>query len=263
MTVSELSNEIYKRYGTVTRARNCFLYTKKGTRLTDLYQENGRAVLGWDGKNAFTHFKNYLSRAQVGSFICEDVSRVTKAVSALLASERQIFYFATKAEAVKAALAISPASTSTYKPWSPAGIDWPSIKSVVLEPPLPWTNTVYILAVSSDTQAPVSIAPENTITIPFALEAGIARAIYNLIEALQVRQEKDWFIYDTVLTKYFERKGPYLFPKVPQEKYNDFVLHCLDLGIIINPDFNQPSIVPFGADKGVFTQLKNSPFVFN
>lgn len=265
MTVSELANEIYKRYGTITRARNCFLYTKKGIRLTDLYQENGRAITGWDGKNAFTHFKNFLSRAQVGSFICEDKSRVAKAVSQLLASNRQIFYFATKAEALKAAVTVSSESTSIYKPWNPANIEWSSVKSVIIEPPLPWTSTVYILAVSTDAESSqsVSTSSENQITLPFALEAAIARAIYNLIEALQNRQEKDWFLYDTVLTKYFERKGPYLFSKVPQDRYNEFVLHCLELGIVINPDFNQPSIVPFGADKGVFTKLKNSPFTFN
>ena len=64
MTVTELSQQIYKRYGPVTRARGCFLYTKKGKRLTDLYQEDGRAILGWEGGSAFTHLKNVLSRGQ-------------------------------------------------------------------------------------------------------------------------------------------------------------------------------------------------------
>lgn len=284
MTINELSTEIYKRYGMVTRARNCFLYTKKGVRLTDLFQENGRAILGWEGGNAFTHFKNILCRGQVGSFICEDSCRVAKAVSELLNSNRQIFYFSSKKAAIKAAISISPASSSTYKPWSPVEQDWSNVTSVVLEPPLPWTNTVYILAVSLSNPAPVSLAtaagvaipapginagvpgietPEDAINLPFALEAAIARSIYNLIAALNTRQEKDWFIYDTILTKYWERKGPYLFTKVTKTQYNDFVLHCLDLGIVINPDYNSPSIIPFGADKGVFTKLKNSPFVFN
>lgn len=263
MTISKLADEIYSRYGTVTRARNCFLYTKKGVRLTDLFQENGRAILGWDGKNAFTYFKNFLSRAQVGSFVCEDSSRVEKAISSLLASERKIFYFSSKKEALTAALKHSPENTSMYKPWK-EGCNWSTVDSVIIEPPLPWTNTVYILAVLNTNQKEVSKEqPENSVTIPFAMEAAIARSIYNLIEALQVRQEKDWFIYDTVLTKYWTRKGPYLEPKIPQEKYDDFVIHCLNLGIVINPDYNSPSIVPFGADRGVFTQLKNSPFDFN
>ncbi len=283
MTINELSNEIYKKYGTVTRARNCFLYTKKGVRLTDLFLENGRAILGWEGGNAFTHLKNVLSRGQVGSFTCEDSSRVAKAVSELLSSDRQIFYFSNKKDALKAALEISPVNTSTYKPWSPANQDWSTIDCVILEPPLPWTQTVYILAAKLTTPTPLSIAtpagiavsapianaglpglqtPATAINLPFAMEAAIARAIYNLIQALQTREEKNWFLYDTVLTKYFERKGPYLTPKMPEKNYTDFVLHCLNLGIVINPDYNSFSIVPFGADKGVFTKLKNSPFIW-
>ena len=96
--------------------------------------------------------------------------------------------------------------------------------------------------------------------LPFSLQAGIARSIYNLIEALSERKETDWFIYDSILTKYWTRKGPYLFPKIPQEDYDRFVLHCLSLEIIINPNYDSPSIVHFGADKGVFTKLKNTPF---
>ena len=32
--------------------------------------------------------------------------------------------------------------------------------------------------------------------------------------------------------------------------------------IVFNPDYREYSIVPFGADKGVFTKLKNSPFIY-
>ena len=60
MIKEDLFKELYNRYGAVTRARGCFLYTKKGVRLTDLYQEGGRAILGWEGGNAFTHLKKYI-----------------------------------------------------------------------------------------------------------------------------------------------------------------------------------------------------------
>ena len=81
-------------------------------------------------------------------------------------------------------------------------------------------------------------------------------------QRLQEREEKDWFIYDPVLTKYFERKGPYLRPKMPEQVYDKFILHCLDLGIAFNPNYNECSIIPFGADRGTFTGLKNTPFAF-
>ena len=263
----QFAQEIYNRFGTIKRCRGCFLYTKKGVRLTDMNQENGRAVLGWDAGNAFTFFKNALNRGVTGSFITEDVSRTDKAVSELLASERKVFYFSKKADALKAGLFFSPEGTSVWKPWGPAEIKWADIPCVIIAPPLPWTDSLYILAVKADVLHSVDSTAAakifaSSIIIPFPLQAAVTRAFYNMIAALQQREEKDWFIYDTILTKYWERKGPYLYPKIPEEKYDSFILHCMDCGVVINPDYHSPSIVPFGADKGVFTKLKNSPFEF-
>ena len=263
MKMNALYEEIFKRFGAVTRARNCFLYTKKGIRLTDMFQENGRAILGWDAGNAFTFLKNTLNRAQVGGFICEDKGRhyrLEKAVSELLQSERKVFVFSSKSDAVAAALAFSE-STGMWRPWISEEVDWTSTDCVVIQPPLPWTDSIYILAVRGDKAAANDKAVRNTIGVPFAVEVAITRSIYNLIAELKIREEKNWFLYDPVLTKYWTRKGPYLYPKIAQEEYDVFVLHCLDCEIIINPDFNQPSIVPFGADRGVFTKLKNNPFI--
>ena len=283
MTQNDLSKLIFNYYGAVKRARGCFLYTKKGVRLTDLFLENGRAILGWEGGSAFTYFKNILSKGLTGSFFCEDrdnPKRIDKAVSELLKSERKVFFFHTKMEALKTGLLFSRDSTCVYKPWAGEDDIYYKSECVIIQPPLPWTNSLFILAVKSDSKIAADCGGENPFggensdinvniasgliseKIPFALETAVTRAIYNLIAEIPARQEKNWFIYDTVLTKYWERKGPYLFPKVPEEKYEDFVKHCLKMEIVINPDYNGFSIVPFGADKGVFTKLKNSPFAF-
>ena len=269
MKLSELSTELFNRYGAVKRARGCFLYTKKGVRLTDLYQEAGRAILGWEGASAFTMFKNVLSRGQTGSFICEEapVSRMQKAISELLASDRIIFCFSSHKDAFEAGLALFPDETSLYRPWNAQNekIKINQQAALIVTPPLPWAQSIYILALDAkkiEENPDRLLFIRNAIKLPFALEVAMTRSIYNLIKALQERQEKDWFIYDPLLTKYWNREGPYLFPKVPQDNYKDFVLHCLDCGLVISPDYNQPSIVPFGADKGVFTKLKNSPFTW-
>lgn len=265
MTVNNFAKAVYDKYGTVTRARNCFLYTKKGIRLTDMFQEDGRAILGWHGDSAYTQMKNAMNRGVSGSFITEDCSRVEKAVSSLFASDRIVYYFNTKQEALKCALLFSETNTSVFKPWLSDSIDWSCVDCIVMAPPLPWTNTFYITSIKINLykeKENLENQIQNRVKLPFPMEAGITRSIYNLIKALQERKETDWFIYDTILTKYWTRKGPYLFPKVPAEKYDDFVLHCLDCEITINPDYKSPSIIPFGADKGVFTKLKNSPFDF-
>lgn len=262
-----LASELTSRYGTVKRARGCFLYTAKGVRLTDLFQENGRAILGWGGKGIFTHLKNVLERGITGSFNTDfsagtkgEKSQLSRACSELFASERKIYAFYDKETAIKAGLSISAAGTSVYRPWNQENTDWRSIDCIVFAPALPWIDSFYILAAKPElvTESAAESICGKRISAPMC--AAITRSVYHLIKALQEREEKDWFLYDTVLTKYWVRKGPYLFPKIPESQYKDFVLHCLDCGIIINPDYNQPSIVPFGADKGVFRALEKNPY---
>ena len=253
MLKEELYQEIYERYGFITRARNCFLYTHKGGRLTDLFQENGKAILGWDGKNGTTFFKNMLSKGLTGGFICEDSPRIDKAVSELIGKNCGVSFYINKAEAVKVAVSAGARNIVAYKPWNMEQEDLGAADAVVIIPPFPWGEDLVILALPDCTA-------HQGLTIPFALQTALTRSIYNLIAELPLRQEKDWFIYDTILTKYWERKGPYLYPKITENKYDEFVKHCLECSIVINPSYNEPSIIPFGADKGVFTKLKNNPF---
>ena len=76
--------EIDTRYGAVKRARGCHLYTSKGRRLTDMYQESGRAILGWGASRAMTEFKNIVNRGITGSFPTDYSARLEKAVKKLL-----------------------------------------------------------------------------------------------------------------------------------------------------------------------------------
>lgn len=325
MDKEKFALEIFKRYGNVKRARNSFLYTAKNVRLTDLYQEDGRAILGWGGSSAFTMLKNALGRGANGSFFTDYSYRMEKAVSTLLASKRKILFFYKKSVVLEIAQNFfsdsddfAPAekfsvkqkicggteefsvsqktpvqtedsnvnqrtSASTekssainqifYKPWilseDGKSINWSEKSLVVLEPPLPWSSELYILAVKSENPKITEILENikskykyEIISIPAPMQAAYARSIYNLIQELQERSEKDWFLWDSVLKNYFVRKGPYLFTKIPQNKYDDFVLHCLDLGILINPCFEKMSIVPFGAERGILTCLKKNPFEF-
>lgn len=246
MNLERYYSEINKRFGNITRARGPFLYTQKNVRLTDLYQEGGRAILGWDS-SAKTVFKNLLSKNLCGSFETAHRAQLQKAVSELLQSKRKIFFFSKKSDVMKRAISLNPESVSFYRPFG--GYDYASVQNVVVEPPLPWTNNFFVLASSRlDLEIPSEFFPP-------ALLAASARALYDLIAAQKQRQEKDFFIYDKILTKFFTRRACWLCPKVPEEKYDDFVLACLDAGVVISPDYNVDSIVPFGAEVGVLKKM--------
>ena len=222
MEISELASEMTKRYGTVKRARGTFLYTQKGIRLTDLYEEGGRAILGWGGSSAFTMFKNVLSRGLTGSFDTDFTPQIKKAVSELLGSDRIIGIFTEKQDALKAALMASPQNTSFWRPWNQENIDWRKVDAVIVEPPLAWTPAIFIAALIPSAESEAALLSSNQKRIPASLATAVTRSIYNIIAALQVREEKDWFIYDPVITKYWTRKGPYLYPKVSEQDYDAF-----------------------------------------
>ena len=202
MNKSVLFTELYNRYGAVKRARGSFLYTSKGMRVTDLYLEAGRAILGWEGGSAFTMMKNIISRGQTGSFICEDKPsyRLQKAVSELFASDRTVFCFSSMQAAFDAGLSLFPDGTSVYRPWNLQNekINIAETAALIFTPPLPWAETNFILAL--DTKR-LQENPEKLLLIrgavklPFALETAYTRSIYNLIKALQERTEKDWTLY--------------------------------------------------------------------
>ncbi len=261
MRLDRYYSEIKKRYGIVTRARGPFLYTQKNVRLTDLCQEGGRAILGWDAA-AYTVFKNILSKGLAGSFETAHFGRLQKAASDLFQSPRKIFLFSSKKAAMEAALLLDANSASVYKPFN--GVDYSAVKNVVYAPPLPWTNNFWILAArdfgQETAQKGAALSGQESVPIsgesfPPALLAAAARATYDLIAALKARQEKEFFIYDKVLTKFFERRACWLRPKIPQEKYDDFLLACLDAGVVVNPDYNSDSLVPYGADNGVLKKM--------
>ncbi|MBP5747634.1 MAG: hypothetical protein J6W63_04635 [Treponema sp.] len=262
-----LRNEIFSRFGNVKRARGNFLYTEKCVRLTDLYREGGRAILGWgaEGSGAFTVFKDVLQRGLTGSFITAMSYRLQKAVSELLFSQRRVFAFSGK-QAVLADAQKFSSDISFYKPWALAqdssSVDFSSTDCVILEPPFPWAGEIELLSVKEELAEENENAAKDLHTTYLApvTEAALARSIYDLIAAIQNYSEKDFFIYDKYISPYWTRKGPYLFPKVERERYDEFVSFCLDCQLVPPPSYDQSGIVPFGADKGVFAKLSKSNF---
>lgn len=275
--IKKLAGLISEKYGVIKRARGPFLYTAKNVRLTDLYQEGGRAILGWgsDSTSCWTVFKNVLSRGINGSFETDFsfsaakkcATPLSRSCSALFGDGRTAVTFSSKEKALKAALSLSVEKTCVYRPWNTQDIQFNGHDCILFAPPLAWAESYWILACKKDilenADEEIRRAVEALSTkIPSPVEAAVTRSVYDLIKAIQVREEKNWFIYDTVLTRYFLRKGPYLYPKMSEAQYDSFVRHCLDCEIVISPDYSVPSIVPFGADKGVFRKLEKSPFEF-
>ncbi len=257
-----LSDEITLQYGSVQRARGCFLYTRSGSRLTDLYLDGGRAILGRGGGRAFTVFKNTMNRGLTGGFDSDALKRLEKAAAALLNSERHVFVQYGLANATESAKRICAERARIWQAWSPDGTDWSGIPAVIVAPPLAWAEDIFLVCIKTDwlQKAPTDENAPPSVRLPAPLYAAFTRAVYDALCAVQERSEKDWFLYDRSIRPYWERKGPYLIPKILEADYIPFVKHCLTCKLVISPAYRVPSIVPFGAHPGVFSALDRTPF---
>ena len=289
-----LTKEISKRYGNVRRCRGCYLYTEKGTRLTDCFLDSGRAILGWDGGKARTAFKNSLERGAAGFYTGSSLSRLATAVKKLLPSEyteiRWLYgsenVYTDNGSAFGAAgnskgaahdavcdadkLAAVKASSVLWRPWLDFSADaeasvtrYPKITMrftserpdiIKIVPPFPWAADICFYAFKDTYTEDGGFVPENAI-LPFPLAEAYTRAFFDMKTALGEYGEAQFKQFTKQLSPFFERKTCYLFPKADIKDYESFVLKALDAGVVISPVKEIPSVVPWKANPGDLKKL--------
>ena len=144
------------------------------------------------------------------------------------------------------------------------GAERPAI--IRLVPPYPWATTLCIYAFRAKPEqgatsatganaaqlAPTlqnaNIPPSDVVPAP--LLAAYARAFCDLKTALGTFGENDFKCFAKQLSPLFDRRACWLFPKIPRADYDTFALRCLDAGIVVSPDYDTPSIIPWRANKG-------------
>ena len=270
-----LKDEIKKRYGNVKRARGIYLYTEKSVRLTDCFLDGGRAILGHGGGKAKTAFKDCFERGANGFYDSGLLPAFEKAVKQLLPRNfTTIRLYTEKTAAPLEGISFSLESSREkaepvlWRPWleisgksteQPTGYpkiqivhnvdgDFPAIVKIV--PPFPYATELCVYAFSTVCgEEMLQNLPKNDI-VPAPLLAAFTRRFYDLKIALGTYTENDFKANSNVFEPFFIRNQCYLFPKLSEEKYKDFVLKCLDIGIVISPDYNVPSIMPWRANPG-------------
>ncbi|HOE07934.1 MAG TPA: hypothetical protein PLU33_03055 [Treponemataceae bacterium] len=254
MEKSVFFEHIRNRYGFIKRCRGPYLYTSKEVRLIDMYQEGGRALLGWREGKSMQVLKNTLERGLWGNYPGLGERRLEKALGAL-------FTHCGAPEFTKFSFLFTSSESSSYEgypllyPWngfSPGeGIEKSDV--VYLVPPFPIPSLV--IAASSS----ASFLPPSQPLSLFIMEA-LSRAVYDLIDSFSVRKNDLWAQYDDLLSPFFTRKGSALYPAVLEKDYDAFVLHCLDCGLVINPSPAYPSFVPYGITTSALKMLSKKEF---
>ena len=181
-----LSEEIFKRYGFVKRARGNFLYTSKSKRLTDLYRAGGNAILGWGGTGGsitpFTMLKNFLNRGLTGFFKTPLAVQTEKALSELFASPRKVFFFYKKEDAFSFCSRSVRAEPYFFVPWKSENFS-SGKEAVIMKLPFAWGTDIFAAALLSESAADDFIPDEKCVLLPPVLLAAVNRSVYDLIKA--------------------------------------------------------------------------------
>lgn len=250
--VMDYQKEIFSRYGNVRRARNFYLYTEKGFRITDMFQLNGRSILGWRNGKSMELFKNIFDRGVLGGFKTSQDNQLEKAIKKLFPFAENFAIFTDN---------FLPSELNDFPLWRP----WSFVEDNQLTylenngfgglkfyPPFPWGNITLVIFMKNCKidSAKIKSFCENTNTLATPLKAAITRSVYDLIAKLSNFSEENFSQYDKNLLQYFTRDGVYLHPKCEEKDYENFWLKALDNKILLSPNYQEPSIVPYGVNLG-------------
>ncbi len=241
-------------YGNVKRLRGCYIYTAKQKRLTDMYLNAGRAILGWKNGSVMQLFKNVFDRGILGDLPNDYVLQLSKALQKLFPYAKQFFVFSSDVNTDDEKLPV-------YRPWEKLNFDIIEESQFVFYPPFPFGNVTIIVSNIEQTVDDDNFSYINGKSIicdlPSPVCAALARAIYDLIAEMPLRTEEDFSKFDKYLLSDFSRNGPYLYPKCDKTSYDSLFLRYLKAGILLSPDFANPSIVPIRANPGDLKKVED------
>ena len=240
----------------------CF-YIQSGTRITDLWLDNGRAILGWGAGNARMYFKTALIEVLLPSG-----DKYSQKLDALCELYLMILHFCiyTDKKVDKAFLCsnmVNHKKIPVYLPWLNYGIDDNSLseskikkeflsnKETCVEIVLPfsWQPATLLAFRNSELQPKIPLSD----SMPAPLCEAFCRSLYDLRLELPRRTAEDWALFDKDFAPYWHRTGPYLSYKGEKENYHDFFIHCLEQKLLIAPSYDMFSIVPYDVNEGVFS----------
>ena len=245
----------------ILRARDFHLYTEGGKRLTDLWLEGGRALLGHKPPKVLVELKNAAERGLFCSLPHPMERRFLKALEVLFPGRVFRLYTdeSSRSRALKEAGFSEEDEVFTWRPFLNDGGQLPS----VLEPVLPWPQGPAVLVLERSMEASF---PSGDL-VPPVLLAPAARALYNLASELKAPAPNRGCPRYHKIAKalggqkaenyIWRRNGIYLTVEegTNREKYKELFLRFLEGSFLIPPSPCEPLILPGAMSDGEESRL--------
>jgi hypothetical protein len=249
----------------VRRARGYRLYDYQGRRYLDLWQGGGRVLLGHRSLHLTHLLKNVLSRGLLADLPSLYGSRLERALAGLLPDFPQVRI----ASCLPAALALASrylgrelrmeeirdpaldpaggnpaAEVAWWRPlvgWEPAAAELPR----VLLPVLPFAASGAPVAVCFRGPLPADFPPSEPVS-PVLL-AGAARCLFDLRRYRRPEWARDDLLKEAAG---WSQRGIYVSARCAGERYGELFAAFLRRGVLLNPRWPGPSILPAEASEG-------------
>jgi hypothetical protein len=177
----EIDVELFRLMPEIHRARGWRLYAKDGSRIVDLWQYGGRALLGHTPPGLLRAFKNSAERGLFAPFPHFAEGRLRKALAVLLPGRRFRFY--SGGDGLGAALAAAesarPGCGRDFVLWRPF-LELPAGPLFVPVLPFPFPGAPAVLALDPELDSVLEGVVAAEIISPTALAAA-ARCVWDLI----------------------------------------------------------------------------------
>jgi hypothetical protein len=240
----------------IRRARGWRLYAEDGRRFLDLWADGGRTVAGRRTGSQGRLAKELLDRGLVSDFSSFWEERLLKELSSWLPLYAEFRFYAAESEILSRLNA--PASCIGRKrPFgSWLGEEAPEAGLAFVTLPLApaWSFAVLAVPEGHDGANLPQSTPQATIKLALATRA---LAEFRIFE--REVGEPHWSRVDKDIAGLFARKGPWLFPLYPEAAHAQIFQACLAAGLIISPNYSEPSCVPGEFDSGEIAALGKLP----
>ncbi|AEF85958.1 conserved hypothetical protein [Treponema primitia ZAS-2] len=247
----------------VLRARDFHLYTQDGSRLLDLWQYGGKAILGHTPPGVLRSFKNSAERGLFAPLPHPQERRFIKALSILLPGmDFRLYNSDTELRNDLNAAGFPTDAPLLWRPFLDEAL--PADRPLIPVLPLPWPGAPLVLALPTALLATLPEFPALLATqlpaqlLSPAILAAATRGIHDLIAASPARGRVKYPRIEQALTASpWQQRGIYLYyrERLEDEEWSGLFRQFLEQGFLLPPSQDQPLILPGILSAGEETKL--------
>jgi len=218
------------------RAREYHLYDDTGKRYLDLWQNDGRAVMGHRPGKFSQYFKNSISRGMWADYPCPKIQRLSTLLKKMFPEYKNIAFFRNRERAMDSLNTPSPSDplrnpNATVLDWRPFMPDHPTGETLFLRLPV---------AGLLETQVVLSLKPlpEGEAISPIIIE-GLIRLFHDLENWSRTKPQ-----WRSLPDQAGRQQGPYYSWHKKPAQYSLLAESALKKGIVLPPDPKYPLMIP-------------------